>query len=161
VVQAGKDGTPSELNAPLGSPLTAIGWLVLPEALYWGPRFICERYGLPLVITENGVSCRDWVSLDQRVHDPARIDFTHKYLLELARAIEHGTPVNAYFHWSLLDNFEWAEGFKERFGLVFVDFASGRRILKDSARWYRKLIASNGALLRPEPQRLAAPAEAE
>jgi beta-glucosidase len=87
------------------------------------------------------------MSLDGLVHDAPRIDFTARYLRELRRAIADGTPVHAYFHWSLLDNFEWAQGYKDRFGLVFVDYPTQKRTLKDSARWYRDVIASNGASL--------------
>jgi beta-glucosidase len=99
------------------------------------------------VITENGLSCRDWVSVDGKVHDAARIDFTTRYLRELHRAIAEGVDVRGYFHWSILDNFEWAEGYKQRFGLVFVDYPTQQRIIKDSGYWYRDVIASNGAVL--------------
>ena len=140
---AGKDG-PEELPQPVGAPITAFDWPVSPEALYWGPRFLHERYGLPMVITENGLSCRDWISTDGKVHDPNRIDFTKRYLRELGRAIAEDIPVFGYFHWSILDNFEWCEGYKHRFGLVFVDYETQRRIPKDSALWYRNVIRSNG-----------------
>jgi beta-glucosidase len=132
---------------PVGSPVTGNDWSVTPGALYWAPRLLHERYRLPLAITENGTCSRDWVSLDGQVHDAPRIDFTARYLRELRRAIADGTPVRAYFHWSLLDNFEWAQGYKDRFGMVFVDFPTQKRILKDSARWYRDVIASNGTIL--------------
>jgi beta-glucosidase len=131
----------------VGAPLTGNDWSVTPGALYWAPRLFHERYRLPIAITENGTSVRDWVSLDGRVHDSARVDFTARYLRELRRAIADGTPVHAYFHWSLLDNFEWAQGYKDRFGMVFVDYATQKRTLKDSALWYREVIASNGASL--------------
>jgi beta-glucosidase len=100
-----------------------------------------------VVITENGLSCRDWISRDGRVHDPQRIDFTARYLTELAKAIEDKVPVLGYFHWSILDNFEWAEGFKQRFGLVHVDYTTQKRTLKDSALWYSEVIASRGRTL--------------
>jgi beta-glucosidase len=132
---------------PVGHPITGFDWAVTPDAMYWGTRFLHERYGKPLIITENGISCRDWVSLDGKVHDPQRIDFTRRYLIALRRALAEGIPVSAYFHWSIMDNFEWAQGYKERFGLIFVDYATGRRTLKDSAYWYRDLIASNAARL--------------
>jgi len=130
-----------------GYPATRFNWPVTPEALYWGPRFFHERYGLPIVITENGMSGHDWVSLDGNVHDPARIDFTARYLAELHRAAADGVDVQGYFHWSLMDNFEWAEATRQRFGLIHVDYRDGRRTLKDSALWYRDVIASNGASL--------------
>ena len=143
----GKVPWPEPVPAPPGAPLTAFNWPVVPESLRWGPRFLHERYGLPIVVTENGVSCRDWIALDGEVHDPQRIDFTARYLIELRRAMREGVPVRGYLHWSLLDNFEWATGYRERFGLVFVDFQSQRRLPKDSARWYAQLIASRGATL--------------
>jgi beta-glucosidase len=138
---------PEVVPHPVGHPITAFEWAVTPSAAYWGPRFFHERYGKPVVITENGISCRDWVALDGKVHDPDRIDFTERHLLELGRALSEGVPIEAYFHWSILDNFEWAHGYKHRFGLIFCDYPSQRRVLKDSAHWYAKVIAANGALL--------------
>lgn len=148
IIQAGPKGEPEQAPMPVGHPITALKWAVTPEALYWGPRFFQERYKLPIYITENGLSNQDWVALDGKVHDPQRIDYTRRYLIELARAIQDGVDVDGYFHWSLLDNFEWAEGYKERFGLVYVDYPTGKRILKDSAYWYGRTIASNGQNLR-------------
>lgn len=141
------DGTAEYVTFPPGNPRTALKWPVTPEALYWGPRFLHERYKLPIVITENGLSGADWVGLDGRVHDGHRIDFLQRYLRELGRAIADGVEVRGYFQWSILDNFEWAEGYKERFGLVHVDYETQKRTLKDSAYWYRDMIASNGATL--------------
>jgi beta-glucosidase len=135
------------LYSPVDRPLTALRWTVAPEGLYWIMRFLHERYRRPLYVTENGLSNVDWVARDGAVHDPQRIDFTARYLVELRRAIEGGADVRGYFHWSLMDNFEWAEGFKERFGLVYVDYATGRRTPKDSARWYKETIAANGTNL--------------
>lgn len=128
-----------------GFPRTLFGWPMTPEALYWGPRFFHERYGVPIVITENGMSGHDWVALDGGVHDAHRIDFTARYLRELRRAAAEGVDIRGYFHWSFMDNFEWAEGYKHRFGLVHVDFETLRRTPKDSAFWYRDVIAANGA----------------
>lgn len=130
-----------------GHPSTAFDWPVTPEALYWGPRLFHERYGLPVVIAENGVSSRDWVSLDGGVHDPSRIDFTNRYLRAFHRAIADGTEALGYFHWSILDNFEWAAGYRERFGLVHVDYETLKRTPKDSFYWYQKVVATNGAHL--------------
>ncbi len=146
-VQAGANGAPEQIEEATGNPITAFRWNVCPESLYWGPRFFWERYHCPIYITENGLSSMDWIALDGQVHDPLRIDHTQRYLLQLERAIQDGVDLRGYFHWSLMDNFEWAEGYKERFGLVYVDYPSQRRILKDSARWYGEIIASNGARL--------------
>src|SRR5262252_862930 len=131
--KAGPNGEPEQVPVPVGHPITGFNWNVTPDAMYWVTRFFHERYKKPLVITENGLSCRDWISLDGKVHDPGRIDFTARYLTELHRSIAEGVPVLGYFHWSILDNFEWAEGYKQRFGLVFVDYPTQRRIPKDSA----------------------------
>jgi len=144
-VRAGADGQPEIVPQPVGHRLTAFRWTVTPEILRWMPRFFHERYGLPIVITENGMSGADWVSLDGKVHDPQRIDFLQRYLRELRQACADGVPVKGYFQWSIMDNFEWAEGYKERFGLVHVDYPTQKRTLKDSAHWYRGVIASNGA----------------
>jgi beta-glucosidase len=147
-VRAGQNGEPEEVSMSRGAKMTAFEWYVTPEALYWGPRLFAERYGKPIVITENGLSNRDWISVDGRVHDPQRIDFTQLYLREAGRAVADGVPFEAYFHWSVIDNFEWAHGYKHRFGLIYCDYDNGNeRILKDSARWYSEVIRSNGASL--------------
>jgi beta-glucosidase len=127
---------------------TMMGWPVWPEAIYWGIRFLAERYHLPLVITENGMANTDWLHLDGRVQDPQRIDFLARYLLQVDRALQEGLDVRGYFVWTLLDNFEWARGMRPRFGLVYVDYPTQRRVLKDSADWYRSVIESNGRVLR-------------
>ena len=137
-----------EVVAPaVGRAATCMDWDVAPEALYWGPRLLHERYGLPLVITENGMANNDWVHSDGAVHDPQRIDFMRRYLGALKQAMADGVPVEGYFYWSVMDNFEWAYGYDRRFGLIHVDYATGQRRLKDSALWYRDLIQTNGQWL--------------
>ncbi len=143
--QVGQDG--KRIKCYPGFPLTACKWPVTPEVMHSGMSHLYRRYGLPIYITENGQSCNDRVFLDGKVHDPDRIDFLNRYLLALKKAIDEGVPVKGYLHWSLLDNFEWAEGYDERFGLVYVDFETQRRILKDSAGWFSKVIRTNGAIL--------------
>ena len=86
------------------------------------------------------------ISLDGKVHDPNRIDFLGRYLHELKRAAIE-VDIRGYFQWSLMDNFEWAKGYSERFGLVYVDYPTQKRILKDSAYWYQKIIKENGSTL--------------
>lgn len=147
VVRAGAEGAPEPVGLPVGYPMTHFYWPVTPEALRWGPRFFFERYRLPIVITENGMANADWIALDGQVHDPQRIDYTTRYLRELAKAMADGVEVRGYFHWSIMDNFEWAEGYRQRFGLIYVDYPTQQRILKDSAHWYREVIATNGASL--------------
>ncbi len=118
-----------------------MGWEIYPQALTQHLLRITREYTPPpIVITENGMAGTDWVQSDGRVHDGHRIDFARQYLLQLARASADGVPVHGYFHWSIMDNFELAEGFKERFGLFHVDYASQERLAKDSAHWYRGVI---------------------
>jgi beta-glucosidase len=150
VTRAGADGKPEPVAFRPGYPHTLFAWKVVPSALYWGPRFLHERYPVPLVVTENGLSNQDWISLDGKVHDPLRIDFLERYLSELRRACHDGVPVKGYFTWSIMDNFEWAEGYKQRFGLIYVDYVTGQRTPKDSAAWYRGVIQSNGANVNPK-----------
>ena len=119
-----------------------MGWPVTPEALYWGPKYFYERYQVPIVITESGMANDDRVQ-NGKVQDRERIEFIYKYLSEYARAIEDGIPALGYFLWSLLDNFEWAEGYSKRFGIVYVDYETQQRILKYSAYWYKTLIAGH------------------
>lgn len=147
VVRSGADGEIEPVEYPEGHPVTAMEWPVTPAGLYWACRFFNERYDLPLLITENGLSCHDWVSVDGKVHDPNRIDFLTRYLAYVSRACDEGIPVEGYFQWSIMDNFEWAEGYKDRFGLIYVDYATGKRIPKDSYHWYKKTIESNGGHL--------------
>lgn len=143
-VVAGPEGCP--VPDPSWKPIgrTNFGWNVTPEILYWASRFFYERYGKPIMITENGMSSHDWVALDGRVHDGARVDFLHRYLRELRRAAGEGIPVLGYLTWSIMDNFEWAEGYSQRFGLIHVDYETQVRTLKDSALWYKEVIAANG-----------------
>ena len=142
-IRMGTDGRPEEVRRPAGFPKTATNWPVTPEALYWGPKFLYERYRKPIYITENGMACHDTVSQDGKVHDPNRIDFLARYLKNLKRAAEE-IDIRGYFQWSLMDNFEWDKGYAERFGIIYVDFETQERIWKDSAYWYRDLIRRNG-----------------
>ena len=138
---------PEEVPFPEGFPRTLMDWPVTPEVLYYGPLWLHQRYGKPLVISENGLSLPDWVSQDGRVHDPQRVDYLKRHLRELERVLADGIPVIGYFHWSLMDNFEWNSGYKHRFGLIHVDFPTGTRTPKDSADWFRTVLATNGCTL--------------
>ncbi len=144
---AGTDENGRIARRPEGFPLTATKWPVTPEVLHYGPINLYKRYNLPIYITENGQSCNDRVFLDGKVHDPERINYLHRYLRELKKAIAEGVPVLGYLHWSFTDNFEWASGYDDRFGLVYVDYATQQRILKDSAHFYADVIRSNGETL--------------
>ena len=96
------------------------------------------------MVTENGVPVPDGVDFDGRVRDERRIRYLRDHIAQVHRAISDGIPVKGYFHWSLLDNFEWALGYGQRFGLVYVDWKTQQRIMKDSGRWFAKVIQENG-----------------
>ncbi len=142
-----ENGTPVLAGFKAGHPRTSINWKVAPDSLKWNAKFLYERYQMPLYISENGMACHDGVSLDGRVHDANRIDYMNRYLLKLGEAIQEGACVKGYFVWSLMDNFEWAEGYNERFGIVYVDYETQKRTIKDSGYWYRDVIQSNGEIL--------------
>lgn len=128
-----------------GMPRTAMDWPITPDALYWAMKFFYEKYQLPLLITENGMANIDFVMSDGCMHDPQRIEYLKMYLHGLKRAVEEDIPVIGYQYWSIMDNFEWAEGYDKRFGLIHVDYQTQKRTLKDSAYWYSKVIANNGS----------------
>jgi beta-glucosidase len=146
-IRAGSNGQPEYVQGPLGEPLTGMGWSFTPKVFYWGPKFLSENYQKPIIITENGMANIDLVALDGKVHDPQRIGYIGSYLQQVERAINDGIDVRGYFYWSILDNFEWAEGYKARFGLVYTDYTTQQRIPKASAYWYKQVIATNGANL--------------
>ena len=142
---AGKFGSNGHEEAHYqGSPHTDMGWDITPDVMYWLTRFLSERYQLPILITENGMANLDFVMLDGKVHDPQRIDFVHRYLLSLKKAVEEGYEVIGYCYWSFMDNLEWCCGYDRRFGLVFNDYQTQKRTVKDSGYWYAKVIESNG-----------------
>lgn len=145
-VKAGPEG-PEEVPYSGNAPRTMMDWPITPEVLYWSPKWNYERYKLPMIISENGLASMDWVQGDGGVHDPQRIDFYTGYLKELKRAIAEGVDMVGYYAWSLMDNFEWSQGYRQRFGLIHVDMDTGKRTLKDSAHWYRTVIESNGSTL--------------
>ncbi len=140
------DGSPYGAYAtqPRGGQRTAMDWQITPEALYWGPKFLYERYKKPIVITENGMAGTDVVSSDGIVHDSYRIAYLEQYMANLKKAIAEGVDVTAYYLWSAMDNFEWEKGYDRRFGIVHVDYETLKRTPKDSARWYSEVIKTNG-----------------
>lgn len=144
-VRRGARGRP-EVVAPSPSYPTADSpWLFLaPRALYWAPRFAAEAYGLKAIyITENGCGYDDDAVRGDECLDLHRVEFLRSYLKELHRTIRDGAPVRGYFLWSFLDNFEWADGYARRFGIVHNDFRTQRRTPKLSARWYSQVIGAN------------------
>ena len=143
------DGGYEYVDRPSDFPTTSLNWPVTPEVLYWGPKFLYERYKLPIYITENGAAYRDTVTVEdtKKIHDSDRTDFLRKYLLQLERAVNEGIDIRGYFLWSLMDNFEWNCGYTQRFGIVYVDYATQERICKDSAYFYKNVCESNGECL--------------
>lgn len=131
-------------NEYQGVPRTAIGWVIDPKVMYWSSKFMYERYNKPVLITENGIAVNDVISLDGKCHDPQRIDYIQRYLREYRRAAEEGIPIMGYMYWSAMDNFEWAQGYDMRFGLIHVNYQTQERIIKDSGYWYKTVIESNG-----------------
>ncbi len=115
---------------PEAGPATDMGWEIYPEGLYEVARSF-RRYNLPLVVTENGLATKD---------DTVRQKYIKDHLVQLLKAINEGIPIKGYLHWSLLDNFEWAEGYSKKFGLVEVDFSTQKRTVRDSARYYSDVI---------------------
>ena len=139
-----KDNNLVKDNFGYGYPEGTVDWLqIVPEALYYGPKFLYERYKLPIIISENGFCNTDIISLDGKVHDPQRIDTMRRYLKEFEKVSEE-IEVAGYFVWSLMDNFEWSSGLKKRFGLVYIDYNTGERIKKDSFFEYKKIIKNRG-----------------
>ena len=147
-VRAADNAEGYEIVPPrIGIERTLMGWTVVPDSLYWGAKFLTERYKLPLIISENGMSCPD-VVVDGRVQDASRISFIDKYISGLGRAIDEGANVAGYFYWSFFDNFEWKNGYTQRFGLVHVDFDTQVRTVKDSCYRYKEIMETNGACLK-------------
>ena len=131
---------------PKGYPTMASDWLTIgPGALYWVPKLAAETMGIKeIYITENGCSADDVVASDGEVYDTDRVMFLEAYLTQLQRGVSEGVPVRGYFLWSLLDNYEWADGYSKRFGITYVDFKTQKRIPKLSSKFYGSVIGRNG-----------------
>ncbi len=139
----------SDLNAatvrPPGVQTTAMGWPVEPDGLTELLVRLHEEYTrVPIYITENGIAVHDYVDPEGGVDDEERIAFLDAHFRAAHAAMEQGVDLRGYMVWSLLDNFEWAEGYSKRFGIIFVDYGTQRRIPKMSARWYKEVIERNG-----------------
>ena len=129
---------------PEGMPVTEMDWLVHPDGLYeLLVRLRDDAPGLPLYITENGAACNDYINPDGTIEDTERIDYLQGHLRAAHRAISAGADLRGYFAWSLMDNFEWAHGYSKRFGLVFTEYGTQRRIPKRSAEWFAAVARSN------------------
>jgi beta-glucosidase len=133
------------IEPPASYPHMSSGWLYVgPESIYWAPKLVAEIWGVKeLYITENGASSADVLMPDGHVYDSDRVMYLRNYLTQLHRAVAEGVPVKGYFLWSLLDNFEWADGYEKRFGIVYVDFATQKRTPKLSATFYQDVIRGN------------------
>jgi beta-glucosidase len=140
--EAEDSGTPPGADPPPG--YTEMGWPITPGDLTaFLERINTEYRPESIFVTENGASYGDGPGPDGVIRDDRRIDYLRQHIGAVLDAIEAGVPVNGYFVWSLLDNLEWVAGFSQRFGLVWVDHSTQRRIPKESYRWYRDVIAGN------------------
>jgi beta-glucosidase len=143
------DNSPSGfamVHSPASYPHMMSKWLDIgPEALYWSPKLAAELWNIKeIYITENGASSADVLTPDGHVYDSDRVMYLRNYLSQLHRAVSEGVPVRGYFLWSLMDNYEWADGYAYRFGIHYVDFKTQKRTPKLSAHFYREVIARNG-----------------
>jgi beta-glucosidase len=129
------------------SPHMASPWLIVgPEVAYWGIRHVSELWGPKvLYVSENGASADDPVQ-NGRIDDADRVMYLRNYLTSFHRAVAEGYPLQGYFLWSLMDNFEWADGYSKRFGIHYVDFATQKRTPKLSAAWYKEVIKRNAVV---------------
>jgi len=148
VVKAGEGLMPEQVKVE-DSEYTDMGWEIHPASLTELLSRLHNDYRPhQIYITENGASYADAPNAEGRITDSRRLEFLRGHFIAAHRAIEQGVPLAGYFVWSLLDNFEWGEGYKERFGITWVDFETQERILKDSALWYREVIAENGVSVK-------------
>jgi beta-glucosidase len=135
---------PVKMEGGQQGPKTDIGWEVWPKALYDMVMRITRDYNRPVIeITESGCAYNDGPDASGAIRDTRRISYHRGYMGGVARAIAEGADVRSYHAWSLLDNFEWAEGYSQRFGLAYVDFKTQQRTIKDSGRWYARVAAEN------------------
>lgn len=133
----GREGTkPAELKFPQSD----VGWNITEDGFYQMLKYFQSVVKVPLIITENGISLNDIVTIEGKIEDYNRIDYMKRYLSALSRAMSEGLDCKGYYYWSFMDNMEWAAGYKPRFGLVYVDYETQTRTLKRSAEWYRNLI---------------------
>jgi beta-glucosidase len=143
------DGSPAGFAVapqPKSYPHMMSEWLDIgPEALYWSPKLAAQLWNVKeIYITENGASSADVISPDGHIYDTDRTMYLRNYIGQLHRAVSEGIPVRGYFCWSLMDNYEWADGYAYRFGIHYVDFKTQKRTPKLSAHFYKEVIARNG-----------------
>lgn len=144
VVKAGRSGRPEGVCPVPPEELTDMGWEIFPEGLTHLLARLAREYDPPAIyITESGAAFPDIVDASGRIHDPRRVDFLRGHMAAAADAISKGVPLRGYFVWSLMDNFEWQHGYTMRFGLFRVDYDTLKRTAKESAHWYRDVIAAD------------------
>lgn len=143
IASDGKGGWKKQPD-PIGHPMTCMNWFVYPKTLYWGPKFLYERYKKPFYISENGIAVTDLITPDKKIHDGPRMEYIRSYLEEYKKAAADGVDARGYFYWSLMDNFEWWHAYSKRFGLLYVDYDTMERFPKDSFYFYSDVIKTNG-----------------
>ena len=145
-IGAGDERWPLDVKVvkPADRAYTAMNWAICPDGFYNILMRCWRDYGKKIIVTENGCAFDDEISADGMVHDPKRIDYLREHITALHRAIQDGADIRGYMVWSSFDNFEWALGYGKRFGLTYVNYETQQRIVKDSGRWYAKLIENNG-----------------
>lgn len=144
-VREGRDGQPEALPFPKQFPQGDLPWInITPQTLYWAIRHAVEVYGVKTCyITENGAAFDNEMTPSGEVFDLDRREYLRNYLIGLHRAVDEGFDVRGYFHWSVMDNYEWAEGYSKRFGIIHVDYETQKRTPKLSAQWFGRVIAEN------------------
>ena len=141
------DNLPQTVFAAPASERTEMGWEVYPQGLYNLLNRLHFEYQAPkLYVTENGCSYSDGPDASGHIRDQRRLNYLRDHFAAVRRAMQNGVPLAGYFVWSLMDNFEWAKGYTQRFGMVWVDYATQQRMPKDSALWYKEVIAKQGWL---------------
>jgi beta-glucosidase len=142
-MQAHDGGRYEEVAVIPGSDYTAMGWEIYPHGLSNILIRVNQDYAPPaIMITENGAAFNDVLQADNFVHDAERTSFLREHISSVAIALANGVPIKGYFAWSLMDNFEWSEGYSKRFGIVYNDYPTQQRTVKDSGRWYSSFLTT-------------------
>jgi beta-glucosidase len=131
--------------AETGKTKTDTGWEIYPEGIYDLLLYLHHEYnGIKIMITENGAAFKDAIDKDGRVNNDERISYLNEHIAEIYQAIKEGVNLTGYYVWSFMDNFEWRAGYSKRFGLVYIDYGTQKRIIKKSGYWYKEVIERNG-----------------
>lgn len=145
------DKLPLQVNfAETGKAKTDTGWEIYPEGMYDLLLYLHHEYnGIKMMITENGAAFQDVIDQDETVNDDERIGYLNEHIAEIHRAMKDGVNLAGYYIWSFMDNFEWRSGYSKRFGLVYIDYVTQKRIVKKSGFWYKNVIENNGIVCHP------------